>query len=147
MHLKESSCQLTAFITLFGLYDWRILPLGVKVGPQVFQRLVASVVRNCPFSGPYINDVLTGTGSSVRFVDSDRGKGKRFDSHAYADRPTEEFLHPCFWTPPDLPDGSVNTNLDTPFLMICLNPPPSGSSYISTTCAFESCFVLLLPRI
>ena len=115
MHLTESSCHLTAFITPFGVYEWRVLPMGVKVGPQVFQRLVAWVVRNCPFSCPYIDDVLTGTGDSVRYVDSDRGKGKLFDSHAYADRPAEEFLHPCFKPPPVLPDGSVNTDLDTPF--------------------------------
>ena len=38
MHLTESSCHLTAFITLFGVYEWRVLPMGVKVGPQVFQR-------------------------------------------------------------------------------------------------------------
>ena len=88
--------------------------MGVKVGPQHFQRLLAWVVRNCPFSGPYIDDVLTGTGSSVRYVDSDRFKGKRFDSPAYADRPVEEFLHPCFKPPPVLPDGSVNTFFDTP---------------------------------
>ena len=51
----------------------------------------------------------------MRYVDSDRGKGKPFDSHAYADRPAEEFLHPCFKPPPIVPDGSVNTDLDTPF--------------------------------
>ena len=52
MYLTESCCHLTAFIASFGVYEWRVLPKGVKVGPQVFQRLVAWVVRNCPFSGP-----------------------------------------------------------------------------------------------
>ena len=91
------------------------LPIGVKVGPQAFKRLVAWVVRNSPFSGPYIDDVVTGTCSSVRYLISDRSKGKLFDSQAYADRPAEEFLHPCFKHPPILPDGSGNTDLDTPF--------------------------------
>ena len=115
MHLTESSCHLTAFNPPFGVYEWRVLPMGVNVGPQVLQRLVAGVVRNCPLSCPYIYDVLTGTGSSVRYVDSDGGKGRRFDSLACADRPSEEFLHPCFKPLPILADGSVNSNLDTPF--------------------------------
>ena len=38
MHLEESSRSLTAFITPFGVYEWKVLPMGVKVGPQVFQR-------------------------------------------------------------------------------------------------------------
>ena len=46
MHLEESSRSMTAFITPFGVYEWKVLPMGVKVGPQVFQRLVAWVVRN-----------------------------------------------------------------------------------------------------
>ena len=74
--------------------------MGVKVGPQVFQRLVAWVVRNCPTSGPYIDDVLTGTGVPRNYAPSDHGPGKLFDSHAYADKPADTFLNPCFSPPP-----------------------------------------------
>ena len=115
MHVTESSCHLTAFIALFGVHGCWVFPMGVKAGPEVVQRLVAWVVRNCQLSVPYIVNFLTGTGGSVRYVDSDRGKGNVFDCHAYADRPADEFLHRCFEPPPILPDGSVNTDLDTPF--------------------------------
>ena len=37
MHPDESSCSLTAFITPFRVYEWKVLPVGVEVGPQVFQ--------------------------------------------------------------------------------------------------------------
>ena len=56
-----------AFITPLAVYEWKVLPMGVKVGPQVFQRLVQWVVRNCPFSDPYIDDVLTSTGHSCKY--------------------------------------------------------------------------------
>ena len=36
MHLEPSCCHLAAFITPFGVYEWLVLPMGVKVGPQVF---------------------------------------------------------------------------------------------------------------
>ena len=60
MHLEPSCCHLTAFITPFGVYEWLVLPMGVKVGQQVFQRLVQWVLRTCPHGGPYIDVVLTG---------------------------------------------------------------------------------------
>ena len=52
--------------------------MGVKVGPQAFQRMVANCICSCsPHSRPYIDDILTGT----RPVS--RGKGKVLDSQAY----------------------------------------------------------------
>ena len=60
MRLAQESHPLTAFITPLGTYMWTVLPMGVKVGPQVFQRMVQHVLRNCmPELGPYIDDVLT----------------------------------------------------------------------------------------
>ena len=41
---------------------WRVLPMGIKVAPQVYQRMVDWVVRKCKCSRPYIDDILTGTG-------------------------------------------------------------------------------------
>ena len=125
MHLEESSRSLTAFITPFGVYEWKVLPMGVKVGPQVFQRLVAWVVRNCPTSGPYIDDVLTGTGVPRNYAPSDHGPGKLFDSHAYADKPADTFLNPCFSPPPILPDGTANSDMVTPFSYIIPSHPSS----------------------
>ena len=113
MHLEEECWHRTASITPFGVYEWKVLPMGVKVGPQVFQRLVQWVVRNCPFSDPYIDDVLTSTGHSCKYDPSARGKGKLFDSHALDDQ--SAFLQPCFSTPPVPPDGSPNPDMQSEF--------------------------------
>ena len=67
MRLAEESQPVTAFITPFGTYMWTVLPVGVKVGPQVLQRMVQHVLRNCmPLSGPYIDDILSSTGNRPR---------------------------------------------------------------------------------
>ena len=65
MHLEEESKHLTAFCTLFGIFEWNVLPMGVKVGPAAYQQMVQYVTRNCPQSRPYIDDILSSTGSKV----------------------------------------------------------------------------------
>ena len=65
MHLEEESMHITSFITPFGVYMWRVLPMGIKVAPQVYQRMVDWVVRKCKCSRPYIDDILTGTGKGI----------------------------------------------------------------------------------
>ena len=37
MPLSECSSQYTAFCTCFGVFEWRVLPIGVTVGPQAFE--------------------------------------------------------------------------------------------------------------
>ena len=67
------------------------------MGPQVFQRMVAHVLRGCrPASSPYMDDVLTGTGKRPPPLSS--GKGQVRDSQAYeeASQQTPELL--------DMPD-------------------------------------------
>ena len=46
MHLEESSKHLTAFCTPFGIFEWNVLPMGVKVGPAAYQQMVQYVTRN-----------------------------------------------------------------------------------------------------
>ena len=48
MHLEEESKHLTAFCTPFGVFEWNVLPMEVKVGPAAFQEMVPHVVRHCP---------------------------------------------------------------------------------------------------
>ena len=76
--LSECSRQYTAFCTPFGVLEWRVLPMGVKVGPQAFQRMVSDCLKSLqPHTHVYINDLLTGTRPRPC------GKGKMLDSKAY----------------------------------------------------------------
>ena len=50
--------------------------MGVKVGPQVYQRMITHCIRHLPPSvRAYIDDLLVGTLPSK----ASRGKGKLFD--------------------------------------------------------------------
>ena len=64
MHLEEESKHLTAFCTPFGVFEWNVLPMGVKLGPAAFQEMVQHVTRKCPASRPYIDDILSSSGKS-----------------------------------------------------------------------------------
>ena len=73
----EECSHLTAFCTPAGTFGWRVLPMGVKVGSQAFQRLV----RPCfgclkPHIRAYIDDILVGRRPTCS------GKGKLLDSQA-----------------------------------------------------------------
>ena len=62
MHLHPDSQQeLTAFVTPHGVYQWTVLPIGVKNGPAMFQRMIQWVLRELPFVMGNIDDVLVGT--------------------------------------------------------------------------------------
>ena len=39
--------------------------MGVKVGPAAYQQMVQYVTKNCPQSRPYIDEILSSTGSKV----------------------------------------------------------------------------------
>ena len=57
----------TSFITPFSVFEWKVLPMGLEVGPQAFQRMVAHCLKDFPASKPYIDDVLTGTGKKFAY--------------------------------------------------------------------------------
>ena len=42
-------------------YQWTVLPMGVKNGPAMFQRMIQWVLRDIPRAIVYIDDVLVGT--------------------------------------------------------------------------------------
>ena len=64
MHLHPDSQPLTAFVTPWGLYELRVLPMGLKTEPSAYQRLVSWCLRDFTRkygTGPYIDDVCHGT--------------------------------------------------------------------------------------
>ena len=62
MHLEEESKHLTAFCTPFGVFEWNVLPMGVKVGPAAYKEMVQHVTRRCSAARPYIDDILASSG-------------------------------------------------------------------------------------
>lgn len=56
----ENSCRdLTAFVTPWGTFRFKVLPFGLKNAPAIFQSIMTKVLRNCAdFSVVYIDDVL-----------------------------------------------------------------------------------------
>ena len=65
MHLDESSWHLTAFVTPWGTYEFTVLPMGVKNGPAMFQRMIMWILRDIPKACVYIDDVRIGTGGNT----------------------------------------------------------------------------------
>ena len=45
MHLAEESRHLTAFVTPWGTFEFTVLPMGVKNGPAMFQRMIMWILR------------------------------------------------------------------------------------------------------
>lgn len=63
--LDEDVQRLTAFSTPFGFFAWRRLPLGLRIAPQAFQRLLDNVFEGLPEVRVYIDDVLIATPNTL----------------------------------------------------------------------------------
>ena len=62
MHLDPASWHLTAVVTPWGTYEFTVLPMGVKNGPAMFQRMIMWILKDVPYACVYIDDVLVGSG-------------------------------------------------------------------------------------
>ena len=89
MPLSDCSRQYTAFCTPFGVFEWRVPPMGVKVGPQAFQRMVSDCLKSLQsHTHIYIDDLLTGTSPKLC------GKSKILDSKAYPEDHFQNVIKP-----------------------------------------------------
>ena len=61
MHLHPQCRAMTAFVTPWGVYMWLVLPMGVKNGPAMFQRMVQSCITHLPFARVYVDDNIVGS--------------------------------------------------------------------------------------
>ena len=59
--LGENSKEVTAFPTPYGLYQWRVMPMGLKNAPAVFQRAMNAILKEHIARGyvlVYIDDII-----------------------------------------------------------------------------------------
>ena len=54
--VDEDSQDLTTVTTPFGVYKWRVLPMGVSNGPSYFSKFVARAFKDQPGAHTYIDD-------------------------------------------------------------------------------------------
>jgi len=50
--------QKTAVITPFGLFEFLMMPFGLRNAAQSFQRHIDTILRDCDFARPYLDDIL-----------------------------------------------------------------------------------------
>ena len=57
--IKEEDKHKTAFVTPDGLFEWNVLPQGLKNSPPSFQRVMVDILSSCrPFTLIYIDDIV-----------------------------------------------------------------------------------------
>lgn len=56
--LADIDKQKTAIITPFGLFEFTVMPFGLKNAPSTFQRFIHEVLRGLDFVFAYIDDIL-----------------------------------------------------------------------------------------
>ena len=52
---KERTAMTT---TMFGQFQWEVMPMGLKNSPAQFQRAMAELVRDLPFCSCYVDDLI-----------------------------------------------------------------------------------------
>lgn len=58
VRLTDHAKEISAFVTPDGLYQYKVMPFGMKNAPATFQRLVNSVIRGLVGVYAYIDDIL-----------------------------------------------------------------------------------------
>ncbi len=57
--IKEEDKEKTAFVTSFGLYQFNVLPMGLKNSPPTFQKVMSDTLQLCrSFSLVYLDDII-----------------------------------------------------------------------------------------
>ncbi|XP_051888858.1 uncharacterized protein LOC127579869 isoform X2 [Pristis pectinata] len=58
--LTDRGREISAFVTPSGLYEYNVLPFGMKNAPATFQRMINSVIHGLKHTDAYIDDLVTG---------------------------------------------------------------------------------------
>ena len=84
IEIEEDSKHLTAFLTIFGLYEWGRMAMGLKGAAPLFQRIIASEVLRelyTTIAEGYIDDVMTFGHDNESFLINLEKVLQRFSDH------------------------------------------------------------------
>ena len=56
--LTERAKKISAFATPDGLFQYKVMPFGMKNAPATFQRLINNLIRDLPKCEGYIDDII-----------------------------------------------------------------------------------------
>ena len=67
MILDEKSRACTTFCTTEGTFCWKVMPMGIKNGPSMFQRFMSSILdpKKFPNVFVYVDDIIIGSTGST----------------------------------------------------------------------------------
>ena len=57
--LTDRGREISAFVTPSGLYEYNVLPFGMKNSPVTFQRMINSIIQGLKDTDAYIDDLVT----------------------------------------------------------------------------------------
>ena len=56
--LTERAKEILAFVTPSGLYQYKVMPFGMKNSPATFQRLINNIIAGLDGCDAYIDDLI-----------------------------------------------------------------------------------------
>ena len=63
--LDEASQKLCATVLLWGVYQYKVLFMGIKNSPDIFQGIMNSLFNDVPFASMYLDDILIISDESI----------------------------------------------------------------------------------
>ena len=61
--MYEPHRERTAMTTHFGLFQWIVMPMGLKNSPSVFQRNMQDILKDLPFAQVFVDDIIVASDS------------------------------------------------------------------------------------
>lgn len=90
IELDEASKELTAFVTPFGLYQFKMMPFGLNAAPSTFARLMRSLLRGQEeFCDAYFDDTTVFSKSWMEHLTHLRETFQRISDAGLTVRPTK----------------------------------------------------------